>query len=408
VCPDNVDVGDTFDISQTADSITATRTDNPNAGWGLQLTVTCCGAAASDATESSEGTVIALAGAGGTLGTISVTPSSYEYPASCGDTGSSCVHPKEGLSDNLIDAGIGSWLAEVDDCYKSGTCTDPIELIYTFSNPVTVSMYRLWARPREEHGSGQGPNSWSLYGADASGSSWTQLHDVVEAPTESWPTTTPDAVCVEVSIGSTNGDGETGLPTKTVPCGDACGLVCPDNVDVGDTFDISQTADSITATRTDNPNAGWGLQLTVTCCGGTTAADKTSAARTHTLANSFSSTQFKLSITKCGNNDWTQVSMSQWALYGITGLAAAPIGAAQAPAPAPAPAEPVCVDVSIGSTNGDGETGLPTKTVPCGRDACGLVCPNNVDVGDSRLRHVCKLKTRRSLDLSNLHCCTRV
>jgi hypothetical protein len=48
---------------------------------------------------------------------------------------------------------------------------------------------------------------------------------------------------------------------------------------------------------------------------GGTAAEKIHEARTDIFQNAAAFKFYRLSITKCGNNPWTQVSLSQWALY---------------------------------------------------------------------------------------------
>jgi len=49
---------------------------------------------------------------------------------------------------------------------------------------------------------------------------------------------------------------------------------------------------------------------------GGVAANQKGEARIYTFKNSVAYKHYKLSITKCGNNQWTQISLSQWALYG--------------------------------------------------------------------------------------------
>ena len=46
------------------------------------------------------------------------------------------------------------------------------------------------------------------------------------------------------------------------------------------------------------------------------ASKQIGQARSYTFKNSVAYIYYKLSITKCGNNQWTQVSLSQWAIYG--------------------------------------------------------------------------------------------
>lgn len=154
------------------------------------------------------------------------------------------THPLTDGLISLLSSIPGTWLypspGVVDNCYKTGTCATPIDLTYTFSDSVSVSMYRLWPHPSGSLGRSQMPNAWSLHGLAPDGISWIELHNMQGFDVGSWVDTAAD----------------------------------------------------------------------------TTAVDQLQQSRPFMLAASFSSTQFKLSITQCGVNSDAQVAIAEWALFG--------------------------------------------------------------------------------------------